>query len=71
MVDEKIFLVRYNHEGREWGLEIMARDFEDAETRLSRISYGSVDGELICKVPALAGPVASIVVWLRNLFFQR
>src|SRR3546814_2239660 len=37
-VSEKTFLVRYNHDGAEWGLELPARDIEDAKVRISRRS---------------------------------
>lgn len=64
----KIFLVSYRHEGAEWVLELKARDQRDAEARLARLAFATLDGELIARVPASAGPLAKLAVLIRNGF---
>lgn len=68
MVDEthKTFVIRYRHDGAEWGIELPARDFDDAKARLARLPYATIDGELIMKLPAATGPLAAIVTAFRN-----
>lgn len=68
---EKTFLVRYRYDGAEWGLHLQARDIEEAKTRLSRLAYASVDGELVMTLPATTGPLAVILTGLRNALFGR
>lgn len=63
----KTFLVSYRHDGCEWSLELKARDFNDAKARLARMSFATVDGELVAKVPATLGPLAVLAVTLRNI----
>ena len=64
----KTFLVSYRHDEGEWSLELKARDYADAKARLARLSFATVDGELIAKVPATLGPLAVLAVTLRNIF---
>lgn len=64
------FLLSYEHEGRQWGFEVAARDFEDAHARLQAIRLsGKVDGILMGKVPAVpgAGILVRLVCWWNNL----
>ena len=62
----KTFLVRYRHEGAEWGFDLMARDLDDAKARLSQLALGRIDGELVMRVPAATGPLAALIVGIRN-----
>jgi len=62
----KTFLVSYRHDGSEWGLELKARDFQDARVRLARLPYATLDGELVARVPATLGPIAIIATAIRN-----
>ena len=62
----KTFLIRYRHDGAEWGLQLPARDFDDAKARLARLSFATVDGELVMSLPASTGPLAAILVACRN-----
>lgn len=54
-VEYKTFLVSYNYEGAQWNLEIKARDFADAQARLSRLCFASLDGEIQAKIPMPRG----------------
>jgi len=62
----RTFLVRYNYAGAEYGIEIMARDADEARARLSRLAYAKLDGELVATVPTVLGPVAVAVAAIRN-----
>ena len=47
----KTYLFSYNHEGNRWGLEIQARDADDAKTRLGRLAFATYNGELKASIP--------------------
>lgn len=68
----KTFCISYNHGGHEYGLEVVADSSEDAQARLRSIGYnGRVDGELMAKIPAVAGPLVPLFVTIRNWLFNR
>lgn len=69
MVNEsyKTFAIRYRHDGSEWGLQLPARDLEDARARLAKLSYATIDGELVMTLPAATGPLAMLLTTLRNV----
>ena len=71
--DLKRFICRFPYDGAEWGVEVYARDFEDAKRRLERIgTHGNVDGELMAKIPVAAGGfLVPLYCWLRNLFMRK
>ncbi len=62
----KTFVVHYRYDGAEWGIQVPARSFEDAEARLARLAYGTVKGELMMTLPAYTGPLAAIIIGFRN-----
>lgn len=64
--ENKTFLVRYRYDGAEWGFKLPARDYADARARLSALTFGSIDGELVLTLPASTGPLASIATACRN-----
>jgi hypothetical protein len=68
MVDDqyKMFVVHYRHDGAEWGIQLPAKSFEDAEARLARLAYGTVKGEVVMTLSAYTGPLAAIVSGFRN-----
>ena len=68
MVNEgyKTFLVSYRFEGASWTIQLPARSIEDAKARLGRMTYASVDGELVMTLPAYTGPFAALIANLRN-----
>ncbi len=54
----KTYACTYFYQGSEWGFEIKALSYEDAENRLKAISNGKVAGELV-----LTFPVSSNFLW--------
>ena len=64
----RTFLFTYRHEGAEWCFEIPAKDADDAEARLAKMQYATLEGEIRVKLPARLGAVARALVVVRNLF---
>lgn len=62
----KTFVVRYQHDGAEWGLRLLARDYDDAKARLLRLPYARIDGELMATMPATTGPLVVLFTGLQN-----
>lgn len=71
MVDDqyKVFVVHYRHDGAEWGIQLPANSFEDAEARLARLAHGTVKGELVMTLPGYTGPLAAILSGFKNAFY--
>lgn len=67
----KKFLVSYRHEGGQWNIELPARDLEDARRRLSQLTLGQLDGEIIADIPGALGPFAALAAFTRNLLAKR
>ena len=57
----KTYLFSYPYKSAQWGFELQADSFEDAEARLKALGWAKLDGELQAKIPA--GPA-----WLWRLF---
>ena len=66
MSEFRTFLVSYNYEGAQWSLEIKATSMADAKARLGRLAFGTVDGELVATVPAVAGLLVRLFTAARN-----
>jgi hypothetical protein len=45
------YLFEYQHDGSEWGIEIVAKSPHDAHERLQAISWARYKGEIAAKVP--------------------
>lgn len=71
MTEFKRYLVSYRHDGAQWNIELPAASFEDAERRLSQMHFGRVDGEVVATLPGSMGPIASILIAIRNLITGR
>jgi hypothetical protein len=67
----KTFLVAYRHDGAEWIVELKAASEQDARSRLGKLVYGKITGELIATVPAGLGLIAKTVSAVRNAFWSR
>lgn len=67
----KTFIVSYGYEGARWALNLKARNFEDAMARVAVLGWGTVEGELQMTLPASTGPLAAIIIAVRNLFQSR
>ena len=77
MSDEKweTYLYSYRHDGKQWGFELQATSFDDAQARLAAIHFtGELDGVLGGTIPvneATALPllvIARTYTWIRNLW---
>jgi hypothetical protein len=62
----KTFLVSYRYNGAEWGIQLPARNLQDAQARLSSLAWATVDGELVMTLPASLGPLAAFAAACRN-----
>jgi len=65
----KTFTCSFPYEGGQWGFDIMAVDFADAQSRLKAIGWGKVDGEVVARIPAMGGAGGIFVrigCWWRN-----
>jgi len=59
-------LFSYTHDGKQWELEIRARDAEDARRRIGKLAYATYDGVLVTRLSAAMGPLGKLAVWVRN-----
>ena len=66
--DYKTYLFRYYFDGSHWELPIKAKTPEEAQARLSRLSYATYDGELFMSIPAYpgAGILARIITFFKR-----
>jgi hypothetical protein len=69
MQNYKTFLYKYFHEGSWWMVEIAATNEDDAQARINKLPLAQPMGELMMKVPAHTGMLASLICWLRNFFY--
>ena len=67
----KRYLVSYRHDGSQWNIELPATDREDAHRRLSQLTLGRIEGEIIADIPGALGPLAALAAFTRNLFASR
>lgn len=67
----KTHLFTYRFGGAEWNLEIPAESAREARERLSAITLARYEGEMVAKIPAVAGPLARLAVWFRNVTRSR
>lgn len=62
----KTYLFTYQHDGADWVLEVKASSEQDALARRAKLAYARLDGELVAKIPASAGPIAKAITSFRN-----
>ena len=67
----RTYLVNYRHDGKLCALALPASDEDDAKRRLSSLLYGRIQGELVAKIPASLGPLASLLSAVRNMLAPR
>jgi hypothetical protein len=62
------WIVSYGYEGKQWCMDICAPTAEDAKKRLeAAAAWGQVDGELVARVPLVAGGfLVPFICWIRN-----
>lgn len=67
--DWKTFTCRYYHDSQWWSLDIIARDFADAEARVNKLGNLQLLGEVQMRIPARV-PASNLLVrlwvWLNN-----
>ena len=63
--EQKYYLCEYSFEGNRYSLEIPAQSWKEAESRLRRISYGKVSGEIKAVLPVQLGWMARFIVWIK------
>lgn len=61
-------LFSYRYDGREYTVDIVAKDANEAKERLKALAWAKYDGELVARIPAETGPLARIAITVRNLF---
>lgn len=66
MAKQKVYLGSYPFRGAFYSVEIPADDWPEARERLSAMSRGTIDGELMAILPARAGWLARLIVWWKN-----
>jgi len=68
--DWKTYTCRYYHEGQWWGLDIVARDADDAEARAAKLGNLQLLGEVKMRIRAdlpATGVFVRLWVWMRNV----
>lgn len=69
------FICHYMYKGSNWGFEIVAEDFDDAQARLSALGqFGKVDGIKVAVIPAAFPGAKWLVETIRlmcNFFLDR
>jgi hypothetical protein len=60
------FLFEYQHDGGTWGIEILARDHNDAWARIRAMAAAQLKGPVLFSVPATLGPLTRLLVRIRN-----
>lgn len=60
-----IFSYKFND--REYTVDIVARDEQEAKQRLKALAWAKYDGVLVARIPRQLGLLARITVFLRNL----
>lgn len=64
--DTQTHLFSYRFDGRDWELEIKARNADEARARLAQLAFAKYDGILVATIPASLGPCALMAAWIRN-----
>lgn len=64
--EQRYYLCEYSFEGDGYCLEIPAESWKEAESRLRKISYGKVTGEIRAILPIQLGWLAKLVVWINQ-----
>jgi hypothetical protein len=59
-------LFSYRFGGRQYTIDIVAKDANEARERLKALAWAQYDGELVVRIPEGLGLVARISVAMRN-----
>ncbi|WP_374379500.1 hypothetical protein [Dongia sp.] len=66
----RLHLFSYRYQGADYVIEIPADNADDAKARIAQLAWARYDGEVVAKIPAIAGPLPAVIAWLRNLIFR-
>lgn len=66
-------LFSYSFDGAIWGFSIMAKSEDDAKHRLKALAWAKYDGEIMARIPAVAGSGLLVrgMVGLRNIVARK
>ena len=64
--DFQTFIGTYRFDGEEWGFEVQARSWGEAQARVRAMGLGRIDGELAARIPAGPGWLAQLLCAVRN-----
>ena len=59
-------LFSYRFHGRQYTVDIVAKDAAEAKERLKALAWATYDGELVARIPSGLGILARISVAVRN-----
>lgn len=59
-------LFSYRFNDREYTIDILAKDADEAKERLKALAWAKYDGVLVARIPEGLGRLASITVAVRN-----
>ncbi|MGV1013712.1 MAG: hypothetical protein ACOYB4_01935 [Methyloceanibacter sp.] len=61
-------LFSYRFDGREYTIDIVAKDADEAKDRLKALAWAKYDGVLVARIPRGLGILARISVAVRNAY---
>jgi len=64
--DHETHIFSYRFNGREYTIDIVAKDADEAKERLRALAWAQYDGVLVARIPAGLGPLARIAAAIRN-----
>lgn len=65
--EHETHLFSYRYNGREYTIDIVAKDADEAKERLKALAWAKYDGVLVARIPSGLGPLARIAIALRNV----
>lgn len=66
--DYKFYECRYFHDGSWWAVRISAKNYADAEARVSKLGNLQLQGELVMELRGHSAPImARFITWFINL----
>jgi hypothetical protein len=61
------YLFEYRHDGRDWGIDVVATSPEDAKARLKALTWARYQGEIKAKITVPGGGLLSrFIDWWRG-----
>lgn len=63
---DREFLFTYRFAGAEWGVTIFAADPDEARKKIKVVALARYDGEIMARIPAGVGGLASLICKWKN-----